>query len=150
MAAIADKFAGMADGAEKSRFAVELFRRSGLQLIPILNQGSAGLDAAMKKASEFGLILTTVQQHDLKTFDDSMDDLDSALKGFTAQVGAAFAPSFTALVHLMTNAVVFAKDSFNAFADAGEKLTIRLGAMVASLQLIGQQLMSFSVLSLEA
>ena len=150
LGAIADKFAGMADGAEKSRFAVELFGRSGLQLIPILNQGAAGLDAAMKKAGEFGLILTSVQQKDLKVFDDTMDDLQSALKGFTAQVGAAFAPALTSLVTAMTSAVVFAKDVFNGFADAGEKLTIRLGAMVAALQLIGKQLFSFSVFSKDA
>jgi len=138
MSAIADRFAGMADGAEKSRFAVELFGRSGLQLIPILNQGSVGLEAAMRKAAEFGLILTKTQQKDLKVFDDSLDDLGSALKGFTAQVGAAFAPSLTSLVHFMTNAVVFAKDVFNLFADAGEKLTIRLGAMAAALSVMAQ------------
>ena len=150
MSAIADRFAGMADGAEKSRFAVELFGRSGLQLIPILNQGSAGLDAAMRKAAEFGLILTKTQQKDLKVFDDSLDDLGSALKGFTAQVGAAFAPSLTALVKGMTAAVVFAKDVFNLFADAGEKLTIRLGAMAAALSVMAQQLFSFSIFSKEA
>lgn len=150
LAAIADKFAKMADGAEKSRFAVELFGRSGLQLIPILNQGSAGLDAAMKKAAEFGLILTATQQKDLKAFDDSLDDLQSALKGFTAQVGAAFAPALIALVHGMTSAIVIAKDTFNLFADAGEKLTIRLAAMVTVLELVGRQLLSFSAFSVEA
>lgn len=150
LGAIADKFASMADGAEKSRLAIELFGRSGLQLIPILNQGSAGLEQAMQKAEEFGLILTKTQQSDLTTFDDAMDDLDSAMKGFTTQVGAAFAPSLTALIHAMTDAVVFAKNVFNLFADAAEKLTIRAAALVTTFQLIGNQLLSFSVLSKEA
>lgn len=150
MNAIVDRFAGMADGAEKSRFAIELFGRSGLQLIPILNQGSAGLEAAMRKAAEFGLILNATQQKDLKVFDDSLDDLGSALKGFTAQVGAAFAPSLTALVRFMTDAVVAAKDVFVLFADAGEKLTIRLAAMVAVIETVGKQLFSFSVFSKQA
>ena len=150
MSAIADKFQGMADGAEKSRLAVQLFGRSGMQLIPILNQGSAGLDAAMRKAAEFGLILTKTQQTDLKVFDDAMDDLGSAVKGFTAQVGAAFAPSLTALVKALTQAVVYAKDVFNLFADAGEKLSIRLSALATVWQLVAQNLFSFNVLSKDA
>jgi hypothetical protein len=150
LAAIADKFVGMADGAEKSRFAIELFGRAGLQLIPILNQGSAGLDTAMKKASEFGLILTKVQQDDLLVFDDAMDDLGSAIKGFTAQVGAAFSPVLTALVKGMTSAVVLAKDTFNLFADAAQKLGIRLAAITSVIQLLGHQIFSFSVLSADA
>ena len=150
MSAIADKFQGMADGAEKSRLAVQLFGRSGMQMIPILNQGSAGLDEAMRKAAEFGLILTKTQQTDLKVFDDAMDDLGSAVKGFTAQVGAAFAPSLTALVKALTQAVVYAKDVFNLFADAGEKLSIRLSALATVWQLVAQNLFSFNVLSKDA
>lgn len=148
--AIAERFKGMADGAEKSRLAVELFGRAGLQLIPILNQGAAGLEAGMKKSAEFGLILTNVQQKNLETFDDAMDDLQSSLKGFTAQVGAAFAPALTRLVEHMTNAVVAAKDAFNLFADAGEKLMIRLSAINAVLDIVGQQLFSLSIFSREA
>lgn len=148
--AIADRFKVMADGAEKSRLAVELFGRGGLLLIPILNQGSAGLDAAMRKAAEFGLILTRTQQTDLKTFDDSLDDMQSALKGFQAQVGAAFAPAFTALVHGLTNAVVMAKDAFNFFADGAEKLVIRLSAIVAVIELVGKNMASMKAFSIDA
>ena len=150
MRAVADRFQHMADGAEKSRLAVELFGKSGLQLIPILNQGSAGLDAAIKKSAEFGLILTQTQRGALTTFDDAVDDMGSALQGFKMQLGAAFAPAMTTIVQAMTASIVFLKDTFNAFADAGEKLTIRLGAMAAAVSILAKQLFSFSVLSKEA
>ena len=107
--AIADAFQRMPDGAEKAKLAVELFGRSGLDLIPILNKGAAGLDEAMKKSAEFGLILSETERTGLTVFDDAMDDLGSALKGFAMQVGAAFAPSLTALVLAFTDVIVARK-----------------------------------------
>ncbi len=150
MRAIADAFQKMPDGAEKARLAVELFGKSGLDLIPMLNKGAAGLDEAMKKAAEFGLILSDTARGDLTTFDDAMDDLQSALKGFTMQVGAAFAPSLTALVNGFTASIVGVKNLFNQFADAASTLTIRLAAMVTSVELLGRQLLSTNALSAES
>lgn len=148
--AVADKFAAMPDGAEKSRLAVELFGRAGLQLIPLLNQGAAGLDAAAKKATEFGLVLTDSQRTALKTYDDSLDDIGSALQGFRTQVAAAFAPSLTAAVKLFTDIIAGATRIVQEFATAFDKLTTRLGAMVASISILAQQLFSFSAFSKEA
>ena len=39
---IADRFAGMADGAEKNALAIKLLGRSGTELIPFLNRGFGG------------------------------------------------------------------------------------------------------------
>ncbi len=147
---IADRVAQMPDGAEKSRLAIELFGRAGLQLIPILNQGAAGLDEAAKRSREFGLVLTQTQQTALTAYDDALDDLGQALEGFKTQVGAAFAPSLTALVTGMTNAVVAMKNVFKLVADAAEKLYIRFGALVATIQLLASQLFSLSALSKDA
>jgi hypothetical protein len=145
--AVADAFQRMPDGAQKAQLAVELFGKSGLDLIPILNKGAAGLDEAMKKSAEFGLILSDTARGNLTVFDDAMDDLQSALKGFGMQLGAAFAPSLTTLVESFTSIIVFAKNVFNQFADAASTLSIRLGAMVASVQILGSQLFSLQAFS---
>ncbi len=145
--AIADAFHKMPDGANKARIAVELFGKAGLDWIPILNKGGAALDESMKKAAEFGLILTDTARGDLTVFDDAMDDLESALKGFAMQVGAAFAPSMTILVKAFTDVIVFTKNVFNQFADAASVLSIRLAGMVTSVQLISQTLFSLQAFS---
>lgn len=147
---VADRFAGMSDGAEKARLAQELFGRAGLQLLPVLNQGSAGLDKAAKDAERFGLVLTDTQRNALLAYDDAVDDMSSALEGFKKQVAAAFAPSLTRSIEFMTSAVSYAKSIFNAFADAAEKLFIRFGAIVATIELVGKQLFSLSVMNKEA
>lgn len=51
---LADIFAAMPDGVGKTALAVELFGKSGMDMIPMLNQGSRGLDDAAKKAKEYG------------------------------------------------------------------------------------------------
>lgn len=147
---IADRFQAMPDGANKARLAVDLFGRAGLEWIPILNKGGVALEESARKSAEFGLILTDTQRNHLTVFDDAMDDVGSALKGFGMQVGAAFAPALTALVKGMTDSVVFAKTVFNAFADAAEKLVIRLSAMAASVQLLSKNLFSMKAFSKEA
>jgi hypothetical protein len=148
--AIADRFAALPAGAQKAQFAVELFGQAGLGLIPLLNQGARGFDAAIQKSSEFGLMLTQTERTSLAGFDDALHDLRSALQGFAMQVGAAFAPSLTALVHGFTAAVVGAKNIFNQFADAAATLTIRLAGMVTSVELLGRQLLSTNALSAES
>src|SRR6185437_14167609 len=51
---LADAFSKMPDGAEKSAMAVELLGRSGLQLIPLLNQGKSGIQEFSDMVSQFG------------------------------------------------------------------------------------------------
>ncbi len=147
---IADRFAGMSDGAEKARLAQELLGRAGLQLLPVLNQGSAGLDKAARDAERFGLVLNDTQRNSLLKYDDALDDLGLALEGFKKQVAAAFAPSLTRSIEFMTSAVSYAKSIWTAFADAAEKLFIRFGAIVATIELVGKQLFSLSVMNKEA
>lgn len=148
--AIADQFKAMPDGANKARMAVELFGKAGLDWIPILNKGAAALDESMRKAAEFGLILTDVAREQLSEFDDAMDDMGSALKGFAMQVGVAFAPSATMLVKAFTDIIVFAKDSFNALADAGAKLVIRIVAIVQATKAMADTLFSAQAFSADA
>ena len=54
---IADRFAKMPDGAQKTAEAIKLFGRSGAALIPLLNEGSAGLAAYKKEAEELGIVI---------------------------------------------------------------------------------------------
>lgn len=50
---LADVFAAMPDGMEKTTLAVKLFGKSGMELIPMLNLGSAGLQDAAEKSAAY-------------------------------------------------------------------------------------------------
>lgn len=51
---IAEKFKALPDGTEKSAKATELFGRQGARLIPLLNQGAAGIVRLKKELDELG------------------------------------------------------------------------------------------------
>src|SRR5439155_977152 len=52
LAAVTDKFQSLPTAADKAAFAQNVFGRSGKNLIPILQQGAAGLAELEKKAGD--------------------------------------------------------------------------------------------------
>src|SRR5438094_7884183 len=55
---LADKFAKMPNGPEKTALAMNLFGKAGAALLPTLNKGSKGLADLAKESDRFGLTLT--------------------------------------------------------------------------------------------
>jgi len=51
---LADLFNVLPDGVEKTALAVKLFGKAGLEMIPLLNQGSKGLQEAAEKSQKYG------------------------------------------------------------------------------------------------
>ena len=124
--AIADRFAAMPDGIDKAALAQELFGRSGARLIPILNQGSAGMDALTQKSREFGLVLSEVQREGLTRFDDALDDLGKSLEGFKTQVATFVAPAATQGIEALSMASAFATFMVQELSAASTTLTARV------------------------
>jgi hypothetical protein len=79
---IANKFASYADGAEKTALAIELFGRSGAKLIPLLNQGAAGIDALKREAAELGIVMDTQTAKAAEQFNDDLTRLGAVVRGF--------------------------------------------------------------------
>ena len=85
---VADKFAKLPDGAQKTALAMELFGKSGANLIPMLNGGreaisqySATIDTEMAKAA---------------------DQFNDALNGIARSVAGPFNKAVTALLPVIT------------------------------------------------
>ena len=70
----ADIFSKMPDGMEKSNLAVKVFGKSGMDLIPMLNMGSAGLAEAAEKSAKYAVALAILAPQADK-FNDSMAEL---------------------------------------------------------------------------
>lgn len=51
-------FERLSSPTDQARFAADLFGRSGLKLLPILNSGAAGFERARQEAHSFGLVLS--------------------------------------------------------------------------------------------
>ena len=100
---IADRFAGMEDGALKSALAVDVFGRSGLDLIPMLNAGSAGLAEFGRQSDEFNYTISTKTAKAAAAFNDNLDKINAQLTGVANKVMEAVLPALTDLSTLIVN-----------------------------------------------
>jgi hypothetical protein len=82
MLEVADKFAGMEDGAQKTAFAMDIFGKGGAAMIPFLNQGSAAIAAQRKEAELLGATWTTAQAQQAEAFNDNLTRIETGLTGF--------------------------------------------------------------------
>lgn len=98
---VADVFANLEDGAVKTALAVKLFGKSGMDMIPFLNQGAAGISQLTQEAERLGLKLTTETARSAEAFNDNL----TALKASSSSLGLALARDFLPELTSITNAM---------------------------------------------
>lgn len=123
---IADKFAQMRDGPEKTALAMQLLGRAGADLIPMLNLGKAGLNEMMREAEALGLVIDTKTAKAAEEFNDNLTRLRRVFDGMITQVTAQLAP---ALAMFSGALVTLAKNSDNAKTFASGLVTVIKGAV---------------------
>jgi hypothetical protein len=105
---IADRFESLPNGAQKTALAIDLFGKSGAELIPLLNQGSAGMKRFADEAERFGLVVDDDAAAAAAQFNDNMDRLNKSFEGFKLQTATIILPALADISEAMTQA---AKDS---------------------------------------
>jgi hypothetical protein len=101
---VANKFALYEDGANKTALAVSLFGRAGAAMIPMLNQGQAGLAGAAEEARKLGLIISTETAKAAENFNDNLTRLGKVKDGIILKITAHLAPAFENLSSVMFDA----------------------------------------------
>lgn len=103
---VADRFSAIEDGAAKAAVAQELFGKSGVKLIPFLNQGRAGIEALKKEADALGLTITNKTAKAAEEFNDNLDRIKLTGKGLANQAAAELLPVFSAMAERFAGAAV--------------------------------------------
>ena len=94
MIQLADLFAAMPDGVTKTALAVKLFGKAGLDLIPLLNQGSQGLAQAQEKARAYGERMALLAPQADK-FNDQLAELQLHSKAASITLVSNMLPAMT-------------------------------------------------------
>lgn len=89
---VADAFKGMPNGVDKSAAALQIFGRSGLALLPVLNLGREGIIEVMEAARKYGLVLTSENVDAVRQYSLAQKDMNMAITGFTVQAGLVALP----------------------------------------------------------
>ena len=98
MIELAGKFAGLQDGSAKTAIAMMLFGKSGAQLIPTLNLGSAELAKMRDEAKRLGLVLDDETARGVEAFGDEWDKVKKRTEGFWIQLTGQLLPALQLLV----------------------------------------------------
>jgi hypothetical protein len=146
MGQIADRFAAMPDGVQKTALAVQLFGKAGTDMIPMLNGGSAALKQMTDEAEQFGLVISEETGKRAEAFNDNLSRLSYAGQGLTTMLMAALLPALVTI----TDGIVAAVKGLGSMLEylpvvaeyaavAGSALGLMMSPMIISGILAGAQ-----------
>jgi hypothetical protein len=126
LAVLSDALAGVESDAQKTAIAVELFGRSGAELIPLLNAGS---DAILELESSVGKVFTREELARAEAYQDALANLEKASSDLAGTIAVEAAPAIQGLVEDAT-ASARALGESREFAEGLELAVGRLEAIV--------------------
>lgn len=92
--ALADKFATLPDGLTKTNLAIDIFgKKIGPGMIPLLNEGAAGIRALKEEAAALGKVLDKDAAEAADKFGDNLDRLKGHAAGASQSIIGALLPS---------------------------------------------------------
>ena len=142
----ATKLAAMTDETKQIALATEIFgARYGTQLLPMLKEGGAGIEALMKKAKELGVVMSTEAAAKAAEFNDRLTDLKESIGAAGRGIGEILMPTLIKLAEKAIEIIKKIKD----WAEAHKPLVEMIIKVVATLGVLaavgGPVLMAVSV-----
>lgn len=102
---VADKFQTMPSGIDKTTLAMQLFGRSGKDMLKFLDLGSSGIKELEKKADALGLTLNAKTIGAISNLVAAQKDLNAQTSSLKIAVGTATAPILTAFDKALNNVI---------------------------------------------
>ena len=94
-------FQDLPEGVDKSKLAMDVFGKSGLDMLPVLNQAAGSLDDLKTKAHEYGMVMSDEAVASGAELGDSMATLQMAGSGLMNSLGTSFVPLIQSVVDLI-------------------------------------------------
>lgn len=90
---VAAAIAKLPNPAQQAAAAVSLFGKSGIELVPIFQEGATYLQQMTAEAKRLGIVLSPQQTAGIAALDDSLQKTQLTLQGFSARLLAELAPA---------------------------------------------------------
>jgi hypothetical protein len=103
---LADRISAIEDPTRKAAIAMTILGRSGTQLLPMFEDGAAGIEALQEEARALGLTMTGEDARAAEVLGDAFDRLIKVLKMAAFHVGAALAPALEEIAGTLTRVAV--------------------------------------------
>ena len=90
-AAIAEQMQQVESSTDRTKIAIDIFGKSGGELVQLLGQGSEGLNAMGVEAESLGLLMGDAREG-VQSVNDSLDKMKIAWRAFVQQIAVLVAP----------------------------------------------------------
>jgi hypothetical protein len=102
----ADVYGKLTNETEKQMLATFMFGKSGTDMIPMLESGSAGIQKLMGDAERLGIVFDDISGNKAVTFMDSWGELKAAAQGLAISVGKQLHEPLTRINEAVTGWIV--------------------------------------------
>lgn len=126
---VAEGLQGIKDPGARAAAAMDLFGKSGTELIPFLGQGADGIKHLTGEAERLGITMSGEDAQAAAALGDAWDKLLASGQGLVNQIGAALAPAAIELATAAAEVVATASH----WAKENRGLVITAGAVTAAL-----------------
>jgi hypothetical protein len=103
---LAERITAIQNPTERTAATVRIFGRAGTELLPLLNQGSSGIEQFTQRARELGLVTSNETAQSALRFSRLLADLQDVFKRCVFIIGGALAPNLEDLVGKITTVAV--------------------------------------------
>lgn len=142
MKEVADKFATFKDGANKTAIAIQLFGRAGADMIPILNQGRAGIEAMGNEAQKTGQSFSANLIAQSNKLNDLWKDISYNIQAGLNKTLEGILPGIISIAEQFKNATA----NTDLFNTSVTYVTNTLRAMISVIQIISTGLQSVGIM----
>ena len=113
---LADAFQDVENHSDRARLAHDIFGRSGMDLVNMLQHGSKGLEDMGEQAHRVGYVLSGQAAKDSEEFTDALGDVQANLRGVRNILGAELMPIVTRVMEQFSEYVIKNRDRVEEFA----------------------------------
>jgi hypothetical protein len=117
--AFAEAISKVEDPTQKMNAAMGVFGKSAAEILPLLNEGAAGIEAFQKEAERLGLVMSDDMATSAAQAADSIDALLLVANATAVRFGAALAPAITAVAKIISELVATSPKLFAASGPKG-------------------------------
>ena len=126
---IINKLADMSNITERNTLGIKIFGKGFMDMAPMLNDGSKGVQALTSEAHKLGLVMSDESVKAGALFDDSMVKVKSSLGAVVTNIGVAVLPTFQKMLDWVINNVPTIKENFKIAFD----LVVEKGGKIVTL-----------------
>lgn len=136
MVQVADAIGKIEDPADRVRIAMDLFGRSGTQMLQLFNDGGQSLVQTLEEARALGVAPTNEEVERIQRANDAIDKMKASWSGVANTLAIELAPSVEKFANMLTETVPKIVAEISIWSDAVTKVFDNLFAQAIAYQIM--------------